>query len=1049
MDQNESNLPIDSDILIVDDNREVVKLLEAILKAGRYNTRSALNGEQALQCAKEKLPSLILLDLYMPGIDGFEVCKELKANDTTSDIPVIIISASRDMNDAVKAFKSGAVDYIGIPFNKDEVLARVKTHFSLQKTQVMLKSQTKLLKNEIAKLTATEKAFKEQDFVLRKSQRIGQIGSYILDMVNDTLITSETFDEILGITADTEKKLASWKASVHPGQQDEVSEYFLQAVNGKEKGMFDKEYRIIRPNDKQVRWVWGRGEFAYDTKGNPIQMIGTMQDITERKQFEKKLMTDERTFKELFDDAPVGYHEINAEGKITKVNNTELKMLQYTAQEMLGQYAWMFTVKSEFVKEKILQNFSGIANGAENYECEFMKKDKTIITGLLKEQFLYDDTNRTIGSRAAFQDITERKENENRLKISESSYRRLFESAKDGILILDAVTGSIKDVNPFLENLLGYSHKEFMGKKLWEIGAFSDVLSSKIAFAKLQSQKYIRFENLPLKKKNGACVNVEFVSNVYLVDGVKVIQCNIRDITERVSSALQLTKLSNAVAQSPASIVITDLQGNIEYVNKTFEDTTGYSAAEMLHQNSKILKTGHTKPEEYRVMWDIILSGGTWRGEFLNKKKNGQEYWEDATITPIRDKNGVMINFLAVKVDITEKKQRTLELVAAKEKAEEMSRLKSSFLANMSHELRTPMIGILGYSEILTAESRDPETRTSAAIIHQSGRRLMDTLNLILDLSRVEAGKLEIVFSKFDMVKTVKDVCDLFDGIANKKSLFLKVETKYPSLEINLGLKIFREIINNLVNNALKFTSHGGVLVEIYTEISGSNEHAIVKIKDTGVGIAKENIPLIWEEFRQVSEGRDRGFEGTGLGLTITKKFVEKMGGTITVESELTVGSVFKVSFPMLESTHTIASQDKASNSQVAPLFIPIMSDGLPKILYVEDDPIAAKLVKQILGKICIVDVVVDSKQAIEKAKSMQYAAVLMDINLGLGTDGLKTAKFIKQIDSYKETPIVAITAFAMVGDKEEFLAAGCTHYISKPFEKKELIEMISGILQS
>jgi PAS domain S-box-containing protein len=1049
MNQIESNLRTENDILIVDDNKETLRLLEAILKAAKYNTRSALNGKQALQCVKEKLPALVLLDLYMPEMDGFEVCKELKSNDTTRDIPVIIISASRDMNDVVKAFKSGAVDYIGIPFNKDEVLVRVETHFSLHKTQVLLKSQAELLKNEIAKLIAKEKAFKEQDFVLRESQRIGQIGSYILDMVNDTLITSETFDEILGITADDEKKLANWKAIVHPLQQDEIAAYFLHEAKIKENGMFDKEYRIIRPNDKQERWVWGRGEFTYDTKGNPIQMIGTMQDITERKRFEKKLMIDERIFKELFDAAPVGYHEINAEGKITKVNNTELKMLQYTAEEMLGQYAWMFTVESKFVKEKILQNFSGIPHVAENFECDFVRKDKTIMSALLKERFLYDDTNRIVGSRAAFQDITERKENENRLKISESSYRRLFESAKDGILILDAVTGSIKDVNPFLENLLGYSHKEFMGKKLWEIGAFSDVPSSKTAFAKLQSQKYIRFENLPLKKKNGAYVNVEFVSNVYLANGVKVIQCNIRDITERVSSALQLTKLSNAVAQSPASIVITDLQGNIEYVNKTFEDTTGYSAAESLHKNSKILKTGHTKPEEYKVMWDIILSGGTWRGEFLNKKKNGQEYWEDATITPIRDKDGVMINLLAVKVNVTEKKQRTLELVAAKDKAEEMSRLKSSFLANMSHELRTPMIGILGYSELLTAESSDPETRTSAGIIYKSGRRLMDTLDLILDLSRVEAGKLEIVFSKFDIVKTVKDICTLFEETANKKSLYLKVETKYPSLEINLDVKLFREIINNLVNNALKFTSRGGVLVEIYTEISESKEHAIVKIKDTGVGIAKENIPLIWEEFRQVSEGRDRGFEGTGLGLTITKNFIEKMRGTVSVESELNVGSVFKVSFPMSESAHEIKSQKQAANIQVAPLFIPIAPEILPKILYVEDDPIAAKLVKQILEKICIVEVVVNSKQAIEKAQSTQYVAILMDINLGVGTDGLKTAQIIKQIDSYKNTPIVAITAFAMVGDKEEFLAAGCSHYISKPFERKDLITMVGGILRS
>lgn len=1049
MNQAEITMATDSDILIVDDNEETLHILKAILEKGRYATRSAISGETALQCVKEKLPALILLKPHMSEMTGVEICEKLKAGDTTTDIPVISIGTPKEKNDVTNAFNSGAVDYIGFPFNNDEVLARVNMHFSLHKKQITLKSKNKLLKNEISKFTLAGKAFKEQYLLLRESQRIGQIGSYILDLVHDTLITSETFDEIMGITSATVKKLSSWKAIIHPLQQDEVSAYFLQAIKAKGKGVFDKEYRIIRPTDKQERWVWGRGKFTYDANGNPIRMIGTMQDITERKQFEKKLSLDEQTFKELFDEAPVCYHEINSKGQITKVNNTELKMLQYTAEEMLGQYAWAFTVDPEFVKKMILRNFSGDVQQAENFECDFRRKDKTIMTVLLKEQFQYDDANKVIGSRAAFQDISERKASEDRLKISEGSYRRLFESAKDGILILDAVTGSIKDVNPFLENLLGYSHVDFMDKKLWEIGAFSDILSSKIAFAELQSQEYIRFEDLPLKKKDGTFVDVEFVSNVYLVNGVKVIQCNVRDISERVSSALQLTKLSNAVAQSPASIVITDLKGNIEYVNKTFEDITGYCAAEVLHKNPRILKTGHTKPQEYEEMWNTIQSGGTWRGELLNKKKDGAEYWEDATLSPIRDKDGIIINFLAVKVDITEKKRIMLELIAAKDKAEEMSRLKSSFLANMSHELRTPMIGILGYSELLSTESVDVDTKASAAIIHQSGKRLMDTLNLILDLSRVEAGKLEIVFSKFDVVKTVKDVCDLFEEIANKKSLFLTVETKSPAIEINLDIKLFSEIINNLVNNALKYTSKGGVLVEICSEKTGIDEYVIVRIKDTGVGIKKEDIPLIWEEFRQVSEGRDRRFEGAGLGLTITRKFVEKMRGTISVESELNVGSTFTLSFPIAHALHDAEIQEHETTHQRVPLFIPIEPDVLPKILYVEDDPIAAKLVTRILSKICMVDVVEDSTHAIEKTKSTQYAAILMDINLGRGMDGIETAKIIRQIDSYKKTPIVAITAFAMVGDKEEFLTGGCSHYISKPFEKKDLVALISGILSS
>ncbi len=195
------------------------------------------------------------------------------------------------------------------------------------------------------------------------------------------------------------------------------------------------------------------------------------------------------------------------------------------------------------------------------------------------------------------------------------------------------------------------------------------------------------------------------------------------------------------------------------------------------------------------------------------------------------------------------------ELIEAKEKAEEMNRLKSNFLANMSHELRTPMIGILGYSEMLADEVMDPDVKETATIINESGHRLMNTLNMILNLSKIESGKLSLDFQSVDVIKTVHKSCKLFEELARRKSLSLNVEVKCSALKVNLDEMMLLEIMNNLINNALKFTSKGGVIVEITTERSGSQNWAMIKVKDTGIGISKENQAAIWEEFRQVSEG--------------------------------------------------------------------------------------------------------------------------------------------------------------------------------------------------
>jgi signal transduction histidine kinase len=398
--------------------------------------------------------------------------------------------------------------------------------------------------------------------------------------------------------------------------------------------------------------------------------------------------------------------------------------------------------------------------------------------------------------------------------------------------------------------------------------------------------------------------------------------------------------------------------------------------------------------------------------------------------------------------DVTERKRAIEALIAAKEKAEEMDRLKTNFLANMSHELRTPLIGILGFSEMLTENLEGTPEEEFAKVIYSSGTRLHETLNKILDLTQIESQKLTVNKSEVEVVKKVTDEVKLFEKAAEQKGLTLKIECVSEYIVAELDETLLRQIVNNLLSNAVKYTNRGHITVTIKSTQMPETGMIEISVADTGIGISKQNQMYIWEAFRQESEGLGRAFEGTGLGLTIAKKFIEKLDGEILLESEEGKGSTFMVRIPCrvvsVNSKNTIIAPSIAKIESLS-------SDAKPNelfhILYVDDDRFASNLVKIYLKNLCVIDTEFDGESALESIKKRHYDAILMDINLGVGKSGLETTELIRSMDGYRTTPIVAITAYAMVGDKEKFLSQGFSHYISKPFDKNQIYSIIKEIL--
>ncbi len=539
-------------------------------------------------------------------------------------------------------------------------------------------------------------------------------------------------------------------------------------------------------------------------------------------------------------------------------------------------------------------------------------------------------------------------------------------------------------------------------------------------------------------------VFISFISHKSLIGDVDYISIIAKDITEMKITQLALVnsekKYKSLFEGNKAGVFESTINGKVLNCNKAFFDMFGYSSKEeLLDTHAANL---HTNQEARDKFLDLLRKDNQLLNyESQTRKKDGSLIW---TLENVHLIDGNIIQ--GTIINITEIKKAEEVLIIAKEKAEEMSRLKSKFLANMSHELRTPLVGIKGYSEILQDEIKDNNHKKMSAAIYESSNNLEETLNSILDLSKIEANKFDINFTPTNISSTVKNCVNHYVALAQSKSLSLISNIKEDNITSVVDEKILNHILNNLINNALKFTNKGTVEVGMNQVIENNKNLVNIYVKDTGIGIQKENLEHVFDEFRQVSEGNNRLYGGTGLGLTLVKKFTNMMNGSISVKSKFGEGSTFTIQLEAVEPTKRNITVEKNIKNKIKEI-IPAIGK-VPQILYVEDDPNSRTVVGLFLKKKYHLTIVENAVKALELTNKKMFDLILMDINLGIGMNGLDLTQEIKKNKKYKDVPIAAVTANAMVNDKKIFLSYGCTHYISKPFNKITLLNLISSILE-
>ncbi len=732
--------------------------------------------------------------------------------------------------------------------------------------------------------------------------------------------------------------------------------------------------------------------------------------------------------------------------------------------------------------------------------------------------------------------------------------------------------GRILFMNDFGLELFGFTAEELVGEPIvGSIVPASDVVEKNVRIMideiAADPAKY-EDDETENQRKNGDRIWMAWRNTPILNDdgSLREILTIGIDITERKRAEDELRKLSQAVEQSSSSVVITDLAGDIEYANPKFTEITGYTLEEVLGQNPRVLKSGSQPKEFYADLWATIASGREWHGEFCNRKKSGELYWESASISPVRDASGKITHYVAIKdditerrrieqevaeqkqllentleslthpfyvidaedysiqvansaarklgvsgdstchalshnrdtpcdgeehqcplvevkktkkpftvehihsdsdgnpryvevngypifdddgnvvqmieysIDITDRKLMELEVEEAKDAAESANRAKSTFLANMSHELRTPMNAIIGYSEMLAEDAEDDghdDIIPDLEKINAAGKHLLALINDILDLSKIEAGRVDLFLETFDLHQMLDEAVSTVKPLITKNDNRLATDFADNLGNVRMDLTKLRQALFNLLSNAAKFTEGGIITLTAAKELRDGAEWLTLSVSDTGIGIREDKLETVFEEFSQADDSTTRDYGGTGLGLPISRRFCQMMGGDITVTSKIGRGTTFTIELPIQveaqEAVPTAGRPEQPEAKEVVP--------GVRPILVVDDDPDSRELVQRTLeSEGFSVVTAATGEEGLELARELKPSLITLDV-LMPSMDGWCVLREVKADPELEHIPVMMIS---IAGDKDLGYTLGAVECLTKPVDRGKLRRLAS-----
>ena len=757
-----------------------------------------------------------------------------------------------------------------------EVTKRIKVEEELKKYEENLEDTLKMRAQE---LYTNERR-------LNYSLMAGEIGIWELDVNTKKVWRSLHHDKIFGYNS----PLPDWTydtflGHVLPEDRPAMHKAFEEAIVAGLK--FHHTCRILR-KDGEIRWIDIQSRPAeYDGHREPLLIIGLSRDITEHKDAESSKVRAE-LLESLIESMPDMVVTNDIEGRITGFNSVAKDTFGFR-EEDLDKLPTEFVVNEDRYKVEQAIKECREKGYFRNLEVTILIKDKKELPVNINVALIKDGRGGVIGQIAVLRDISERKRMEEILKNSEALYHRLFEASKDGLFIIDAISGKILDANPSIAEILGYAKDELLGKELWQIISFKELADSMEKYLNLQNEDSGYYENLPLSKKNGDKIETEIIRSLYTMDHRRVMQLSVRDITRRrmIEAALTISEMNYRAIFDSASdaIMIRDMETykTID-ANKAACEMFGYSKEEMTGLYIKDFMTEEAKYawKDAKHFYEKAVAGEPQLFEWLARDKDGRPFWVEANIK--RAMIGGRYCIISMLRDINERKR--------------LFEMKENFMNTISHELRTPLSAIKEGITIVLDEIQEKageENKKCLMIAKDNVDRLNRIIDGVLDFQKLDAGKMKFDMVENDLNGVVRECCDAMAPLMRQKKIKFSMNLSGALPHIVFDKDKILQVLMNLVNNAIKFTSRGNI--DIATRLD--EEFVVIAIRDTGIGIKKEDVEKLFQKFEQVAETDAMRVGGTGLGLVISKGIIEEHKDRIWIESEPGKGSTAYFTLPV------------------------------------------------------------------------------------------------------------------------------------------------------
>ncbi|HAX77986.1 MAG TPA: hypothetical protein DCY88_19740 [Cyanobacteria bacterium UBA11372] len=911
---------------------------------------------------------------------------------------------------------------------------------------------------DISDRKLAEEKLKKSEANLANAQRVAHVGSWEFNILTGEISWSKEKFRIFGLDPNqSEPTLPQIVEMVYPDDRA----YFQQSV---ERAIahgipYEIELRIVRP-DGEIRYIDLRAEVVLNEAGIAIQLLGIVMDITQRKQAEAALAASERQYRNLVETSQDLIFSMDASGCLTFVNSAVKQIYGYEPTEMIGRRFADFVTAEQRVKDVAV--YQELMQGGSIYQYETINiaKNNQRINLLCNAMPLRDEQGNIVGITGTASDITELKQQQAALYRREQEFKALVENSPDVIGRFDRQFRHVY-VNPAAELATGIPTEAFIGKSHRELGMpvefaqlWEDALQMLFATGKEQRIEFNFPSPLGCKFYQVRIVP-EFNCDRSIASALAVA----RDISDIKQAELELRESEErfraTFEQAPIGICHSSLDGEFVRINQTFYNIVGYTYEEMLDRTWEDI----TYPDDLNVelelvrrVWEKEMDSYTMEKRYI--RKDGSIIWVNLIGSLVRSPDGEPKYAIAVAEDISQRKLAQAALQQALEAAEVANRVKSAFLANMSHELRTPLNGILGYAQILQrSKTLTEKEQKGVGIIYQCGSHLLTLIEDILDLSKIEARKMalhptEIHFPSF--LQSVAEICRIR---AEQKNLaFIYQSDGQLPIGVCVDEKRLRQVLINLLGNAIKFTEKGGVTFKI--EVMGNeNENELnqlpitnyqlsitkirFQIEDTGVGMTPEQIEKIFLPFEQVGDSKKQS-EGTGLGLAISQKIVSLMGSNLEVQSHPGKGSIFSFDLDMPVALNW------RENSRVAQPGTIIGFEGTKrKILIVDDRWENRWILVNLLEPIGFeLEEAKNGVEGLEKAIAFQPNLIITDLVMPV-MDGFEMLRQLRQLPQLKDVVAIASSASVFDTDQHKSLDAGADEFLPKPLQAEKLLEML------